>query len=359
MRQITRGIALFLGVLALVACGQQETEPASVPKATEKPAIVSGENEQFKYTDREGSIWLDSYEGAAATLTLPEQIDGTPVTGISNYAFEGSAIEKIVIPQSIKTIGERAFLDCTQLKEIVIESEDLQVQMSAFIGCENVERVTKPETAKHMLFIGNSLTYYAGVPSHMKSILTQTGRSEYNVMSAIKLGEKLSTHLEDRKQTGLNVALQLADTIVVQDAWIGPASKPYVKKLRKICGDDVTIYYWLTDWLEKERRLKITDTFEGFCDLKILNTGDVFDSIVSEGIYTPAQMWVKEDNHPNTLYGYFSSMYMFRQLFGENVSNLPDLEYLAIDVTDWLTTENKTAEMKKVKKVQTLLDTEY
>ena len=50
------------------------------------------------------------------------------------FTFYYSSIEEIVIPQSVKYIGEYTFENCTNLTNIVILNENIVIEPNAFIG---------------------------------------------------------------------------------------------------------------------------------------------------------------------------------------------------------------------------------
>ena len=49
------------------------------------------------------------------------------------FTFYYSSIEKIVIPQSVKYIGEYTFENCTNLTNIVILNENITIELDSFI----------------------------------------------------------------------------------------------------------------------------------------------------------------------------------------------------------------------------------
>lgn len=62
---------------------------------------------------------LDKYE-----IEIPKEIQGKMVSSIGNKCFEHhSLIEKIKLPDTIKTIGHHAFSGCRSLREINIPDE--------------------------------------------------------------------------------------------------------------------------------------------------------------------------------------------------------------------------------------------
>ncbi len=66
------------------------------------------------------------------------------VTGIADEAFrkfKSKDTINLIIPSSIKSIGERAFENCNSLKSVVIPSSVTYVKADAFKNCKNLSRV--------------------------------------------------------------------------------------------------------------------------------------------------------------------------------------------------------------------------
>ncbi len=76
-------------------------------------------------------------------LVVPEG-----VTEIKNYAFYGARFEGYSLPNTIETIGESAFRDCTALKEIVIPDSVALIKISAFRGCSSLAKITMGKGVK-------------------------------------------------------------------------------------------------------------------------------------------------------------------------------------------------------------------
>lgn len=96
-----KGIGLML-VLAFFCVFQ----PCVLAEAPETHAGGS-----FEYALREdGTACLTRYSGTARALTIPSEIDGHVVKAVGEDAFpEGLAVSSILIPSSIREIGEGAF----------------------------------------------------------------------------------------------------------------------------------------------------------------------------------------------------------------------------------------------------------
>ena len=94
---------------------------------------------------------ISGYEGEESEITIPCSIDGKNVTKIGDHAFFGRNIRKVIIPNTVKTIGDKAFHECCGLKEITLEKGLQVIGFSAFCGnrCKKIvipEGVTEIQT---------------------------------------------------------------------------------------------------------------------------------------------------------------------------------------------------------------------
>src|SRR5690625_7976104 len=65
----------------------------------------------FEYEIVEGEITITGYNGSEINITLPETIEGHPVTVIDDGAFAGKTLNfhELVIHRSIRRVGAGAF----------------------------------------------------------------------------------------------------------------------------------------------------------------------------------------------------------------------------------------------------------
>lgn len=104
------------------------------------PAAVQA---QFNYTTNEGTITITGYTGPGGEVTIPDTIDGLPVTSIGRTAFYNStSLLSIAISDSVTNIGELSFLGCVRLTNVVIPKNVRSIGSRAFNSCSSLDGFT-------------------------------------------------------------------------------------------------------------------------------------------------------------------------------------------------------------------------
>ena len=157
---------LLLGALTLTALASEEVcvpvpvekesraetipvetpAPTQTPEETEAPEPgpeLMAEEVSLTYEIQGGSAIITGYSGqASGSLVIPEEIGGFPVTEIDYQAFQGAPFSgRLVIPDSVTTLGTRAFADCTGLTELVLGKGILDLGEDTFAGCTGVSSI--------------------------------------------------------------------------------------------------------------------------------------------------------------------------------------------------------------------------
>jgi len=69
-------------------------------------------------------------------VTIPDTIEGLPVTSIGHGAFyDGTGLTGVTIPNSVTSIGEAAFFRCTRLTNIRIPNSVTSIEEATFEDC--------------------------------------------------------------------------------------------------------------------------------------------------------------------------------------------------------------------------------
>ena len=110
---------------------------------------------------------IDRYDGSAAELVIPAEVEGRAVTAIRSIAFgsktalksislpdtvteieqsafTGSGIESIVIPAGVTRIEKLTFESCADLKSVTIHDGVTYIGVSAFANCTSLKSIYVP-----------------------------------------------------------------------------------------------------------------------------------------------------------------------------------------------------------------------
>lgn len=113
----------------------------------------------YETADGENAAFVNSYTGKAINVVIPESIthDGItyPVKKIVAGAFNGVGIATVVIPSTIHTIEDGAFVSCENLHTITVHDNLWQVSDKAFSGCDRLSTYYL-NAAHHPVFAGSS-----------------------------------------------------------------------------------------------------------------------------------------------------------------------------------------------------------
>jgi hypothetical protein len=102
----------------------------------------------FQTSRNSSGITINKYTGLLKTLIFPKSINGLPVTIIDDNVFAYTDIYSIVIPPTVKSIGNYAFNNCKNLTTIVIPPEITSVGYGAFKGCDNLTPAIRSDLMK-------------------------------------------------------------------------------------------------------------------------------------------------------------------------------------------------------------------
>lgn len=146
-------VFLTLAVAAALAAGMFTLPAAALPRE----GMAAAASDQTGDFDIENGV-LVSYNGTGGDIVIPVN-----ATSIGAQAFEGTSITSVSIPNSVTEIGKDAFLDCSSLKTITVDSSN------ADFASDSGVLFNKAKTRLLLYPIGNTRKTYA-VPQNVTSI---------------------------------------------------------------------------------------------------------------------------------------------------------------------------------------------
>ena len=123
---------------------------------------------KLQYRIKNDHIEILRCYGTDSRITIPEEIDGKPVTSMAAYAFSvhgneekealvweteeffageedrflaGEEVEEIILPETVREIGRYIFYGCKKLRRLEISDDLMQVGTGAFTGCSGLEEL--------------------------------------------------------------------------------------------------------------------------------------------------------------------------------------------------------------------------
>ncbi len=123
---------------------QNDVITYSVPKIP----MLSGEftSGDYEYDNIDGFAVITAYNGSDTDITVPGMLDGLVVNSIGESAFEAMALTSVVLPSSIKNIGNRAFAECSGLEQVSLNEGLLTIGDAAFYKCGALSEITIPDS---------------------------------------------------------------------------------------------------------------------------------------------------------------------------------------------------------------------
>jgi hypothetical protein len=104
---------------------------------------------------------------------------GNGLTDLQNLVFQTSAIESIVIPDTVTYIGMSAFGGCQALKSVTIGANVSTMGQAAFMGCTSLEEVYVKATIPPMGSSGRVYNIFYDCPTTMKIYVPMESEEAY------------------------------------------------------------------------------------------------------------------------------------------------------------------------------------
>ncbi|MGN1104956.1 MAG: leucine-rich repeat protein [Candidatus Coproplasma sp.] len=120
----------------------------SVIEQAERLGAVAecGVYDEFKYRRISEGIEILQYNGSSVTVSIPSSIAGLPVVSLGKNMFKSNDIvRKVIVPYTVKIIGDGAFSGMTALAEVELTDNVERIGVAAFRGCSSLKSIILPE----------------------------------------------------------------------------------------------------------------------------------------------------------------------------------------------------------------------
>lgn len=110
------------------------------------------ENEDFVYDLYDNHVCITKYKGNDASLKIPAEIEGLPVTrlkGQPKEAVVGSTVTSVELPDTVTIIDDYAFYKAS-IQTITLPASLTSIRWHAFMYCKDLENVQLPDKLKYI-----------------------------------------------------------------------------------------------------------------------------------------------------------------------------------------------------------------
>lgn len=148
---------------------------------------------ELAYIRDSDHIVITGFSNKTASVTIPSEIEGIPVTEIGENAFaDCTLLEEIYVPDSVSVIGEFAFSNCTNLSCVRLPDSIKELDYKVFYNTSSLNSIDGADDLEIILtsctFTGNLLDTAQGT---VPDIVTKMYSDSYWWYRSISIGKNL------------------------------------------------------------------------------------------------------------------------------------------------------------------------
>ena len=182
-------------------------------------------------------------------LDIPSEVDGYEVEAVNTDLFDNKTEAfAVTIPDTVTTIKEGAFQDCTALKQVFLENGLKTIETNAFAGCEDLSMINIPDTVNTINenAFGDNISIEAAADSQAHNYAEQNGNTftgREKTVTAISVKKNMDkteyAMSEPINLTGLELTVTYVDgtTKDIKEGFTGDFTA------KQIGRNEVVLYY--------------------------------------------------------------------------------------------------------------------
>lgn len=126
---------------------------------------IETENGYINYEITSSKAVITGFQGTAARIRLPAQIEGCPVAAVERKAFlSNKSLYAVSFPDSIEEVGDWAFAHCDNLTELTFPGREVRFGRAVFKNCGKLKRIQIRKQREDEPGIGDSLNQLSRIP---------------------------------------------------------------------------------------------------------------------------------------------------------------------------------------------------
>jgi len=158
-------------------------------------AVSVGHSQQFQFGDwtytlnDDNEATIVGYSGSDDVVTIPAVVDGFPMLTLGEgFKVFPSFVTSVTIPDSVTSIGDYAFSNCTSLISVLIPDSVTSIGNGAFGGCTSLTSALIPDSVTS---IGIGAFAYCDSLSSLSIGKSVTSIGDYAFYSCLNLSSVL------------------------------------------------------------------------------------------------------------------------------------------------------------------------
>jgi BspA type Leucine rich repeat region (6 copies) len=119
-------------------------------------AVMGEQSGDWTYSVENNQAIITGYTGTGGAVTIPSSVNGIPVVQLSKgsreeawppiFSSPNTSVTSVYIPDSVRSIGVYAFINCTGLTSVTIPNNVTSIGDGAFYGCTGLISITIPDS---------------------------------------------------------------------------------------------------------------------------------------------------------------------------------------------------------------------